>query len=156
MNPWLSTSLVAALCLAFAGDPGSASAQSCGIACAVRPPSPPGGCGIACAARPRPAAADTISPTCGQHPTFTDFIDYPYPVPGLVGVCGRVAGNNAWWALLPGGWDNRADAFRNNGTWTNCLYDGADYTGNRWQLWSGENIEVYDSVTSNVWRQGGC
>jgi len=65
---------------------------------------------------------------------------------------GQVAGNNRNWAALPGGWDNRADRFHNNGrTHQNALYSGKHYTGASKTVFRGTRLTWRNVVSSNLW-----
>jgi len=66
--------------------------------------------------------------------------------------CGYVFGNNTDWGALPGGWNNRADSFGNDGTTSNnCLYDGFSCHGTPMLLRRGFILFWANTVSSNRW-----
>src|SRR5262249_44782432 len=69
------------------------------------------------------ASADLFS-ECEVRPGSTRFYDFESDH------CGYVFGNNAVWGNLPGGWNDRADQFGNDGrTSSNCLYQDVFCSG---------------------------
>ena len=72
--------------------------------------------------------------------------------------CGYVEGNNASWGALPGGWNDRADEFGNDGRTSNvCIYQHASYQGNSIFLRRGYAVTWRNIVSSNRWTTGsGC
>ena len=66
--------------------------------------------------------------------------------------CGYVFGNNAHWSALPGGWNDRADQFGNDGvTSSNCLYQDANCSNTRVLLPRGFYVRWDNIVSSNRW-----
>jgi len=66
--------------------------------------------------------------------------------------CGYVFGNNSFWGNLPGGWNDRADQFGNDGvTSSNCLYQDINCSGARVLLPRGFFVEWRNIVSSNRW-----
>jgi hypothetical protein len=66
--------------------------------------------------------------------------------------CGYVSGNNANWGSLPGGWNDRADQFGNDGvTSSNCLYQDAGCSNTRVFLQRGFAVRWDNIVSSNRW-----
>jgi len=70
--------------------------------------------------------------------------------------CGYVFGNNAHWSALPGGWNDRADQFGNDGvTDANCLWQDASCNGQVVPLPRGSAVFWPNIVSSNRWTNLG-
>lgn len=66
--------------------------------------------------------------------------------------CGYVFGDNTNWGALPGGWNDRADQFGNDGvTSSNCLYQDINCRGASVLLPRGFAVTWSNIVSSNRW-----
>jgi hypothetical protein len=93
----------------------------------------------------KPASADLFT-ECAVRAGSTRFYDR------ATDHCGYVSGDNAFWGALPGGWNDRADQFGNDGrTSSNCLYQDAGCTNTRVLLPRGDAVEWDNIVSSNRW-----
>jgi hypothetical protein len=91
------------------------------------------------------ASADLFT-ECEIRPGNTRFYDFASDH------CGYVSGNNANWGSLPGGWNDRADQFGNDGnTSSNCLYQDASCSNTRVLLPRGFAVRWDNIVSSNRW-----
>ena len=72
--------------------------------------------------------------------------------------CGYVAGWNSNWGSLPGGWNDRAEQFGNDGnTHSVCVYQDAGYGGTDVLIPRGYALDWSNIVSSNSWTTGsGC
>ena len=102
------------------------------------------------------AGTNFVAPYCPTPATALSFRDRPAPQFFYPQGCGKVFGDNTDWALLPGGWSNRADDFYNGGTWWACLYDLPGMGGARMTVIPGLGNSWPDTVSSNRWIQGRC
>lgn len=65
---------------------------------------------------------------------------------------GQVKGTNSNWGRF--GWNDKADWFFNNGrTYSNCIYEHANYRGSRVLLKRGWAVEWRNIVSSNRWTK---
>ena len=96
------------------------------------------------------ASADLF--TCSSRAGFMRFRD------SATNACGYVEGTNANWGSLPGGWNDRADQFGNDGRTSNvCIYQHASYRGTSVFLRRGYAVTWNNTVSSNRWTTGsGC
>jgi hypothetical protein len=94
------------------------------------------------------ADADLFS-QCPSRSGFTRFLD------DQTNTCGYVSGNNANWGALPGGWNDRADHFGNDGVTSSiCLYQDINcHTTNAGPVFLQRGFAVTWSniVSSNRW-----
>ena len=91
------------------------------------------------------APADLFS-DCAVQSGSTRFYDF------ATDDCGYVFGNNSFWGALPGGWNDRADQFGNDGnTHSNCLYQHSNCGGTSVLLRRGFFVEWFNTVSSNRW-----
>ena len=91
------------------------------------------------------AEADLFS-QCAIQPGSTRFFDF------ATNRCGYVFGNNSFWGNLPGGWNDRADQFGNDGnTHSNCLYEHISCGGIGVHLPRGFAVDWFNIVSSNRW-----
>jgi hypothetical protein len=92
-----------------------------------------------------PAKADLFS-QCPRQSGSTRFFDF------ATYRCGYVFGNNTNWGALPGGWNDRADQFGNDGnTSSNCLYRDINCRGTSVLLPRGFAVDWSNVVSSNRW-----
>ena len=91
------------------------------------------------------ADADLFS-QCQVQSGSTRFLDFE------TNHCGYVFGNNTNWGALPGGWNDRADQFGNDGvTSSNCLYQDINCRGASVLLPRGFAVTWNNIVSSNRW-----
>lgn len=91
------------------------------------------------------ADADQLA-HCAVKSGSTRFIDFE------TNACGYVFGNNTKWSALPGGWNDRADEFGNDGvTSSNCLYQNINCRGQSVLLPRGFVVTWRNIVSSNRW-----
>lgn len=91
------------------------------------------------------ANADLFS-QCAIQSGSTRFLDFE------TNHCGYVFGNNTNWGALPGGWNDRADQFGNDGvTSSNCLYEHINCGGQSVFLPRGFAVTWRNIVSSNRW-----
>jgi hypothetical protein len=91
------------------------------------------------------ASADLFS-ECARKPGSTRFFDF------ATDKCGYVFSDNRNWGALPGGWNDRADQFGNDGnTSSNCLYQNINCGGTSVLLQRGFAVDWSNIVSSNRW-----
>lgn len=72
-------------------------------------------------------------------------------------IYGNVKGNNAFWGNFAGGWNDRADWFRNDGISCNVrIYKDINYNNGSWfpeerLLYRGSSTTWYNFVSSRHW-----